>query len=128
MTIILGALQSISADMYEAAEVDGASWWVSLCKITIPMLRPAVLPAVVLSSITTFQMFNTVFLITGGGPTNGVSKPGATDLVMTFAYKQTFQQGNYGYISAFAVIIFLILLVATLLSLRVTNVTQGAFE
>jgi arabinogalactan oligomer/maltooligosaccharide transport system permease protein len=127
MTIILGALQSIPADMYEAAEVDGATWWISLTRITIPMLRPAVLPAVVLSSITTFQMFNTVFLITQGGPVNGVGKPGATDLVMTYAYSQTFRSGNYGYIGAFAVIIFVILLAATLLSLRVTNVTRGAY-
>jgi arabinogalactan oligomer/maltooligosaccharide transport system permease protein len=127
MTIILGALQSIPADMYEAAEVDGSTWWITLTRITVPMLRPAVLPAVVLSSISTFQMFNTVFLITAGGPIYGVGKPGATDLVMTYAYKQTFQQGNFGYIGAFAVIIFLILLVATLLSLRVTNVTKGAY-
>ena len=127
MTIILGALQSIPADMYEAAEVDGSTWWITLTRITVPMLRPAILPAVVLSSISTFQMFNTVFLITAGGPINGVGKPGATDLVMTYAYKQTFQQGNYGYIGAFAVIIFLVLLVATLLSLRVTNVTKGAY-
>jgi arabinogalactan oligomer / maltooligosaccharide transport system permease protein len=128
MTIILGALQSIPSDMYEAAEVDGSTWWITLTRITIPMLRPAVLPAVVLSSITTFQMFNTVFLITQGGPVTGVGKPGATDLVMTYAYSQTFRQGNYGYIGAFAVIIFLILLAATLLSLRVTNVTKGAYE
>ncbi|HVU13846.1 MAG TPA: sugar ABC transporter permease, partial [Phototrophicaceae bacterium] len=127
MTIILGALQSIPADMYEAANVDGANYWVQLTKITIPMLRPAVAPAVILSSISTFQMFNTVFLITGGGPIYGVGRPGATDLVMTYAYKQTFQQGNYGFIGAFAVIIFLILLVATLFSLRWTNVTSGAY-
>jgi len=114
--------------MYEAAEVDGASKWIQVTRITIPMLRPAVLPAVVLSCISTFQMFNTVFLITAGGPVNGVGKPGATDLVMTYAYSQTFRLGNYGYIGAFAVIIFLILLVATLLSLRVTNVTRGAYE
>ncbi len=128
MTIILGALQSISAEMYEAAEVDGANRWVRLWRITIPLLRPAVTPAVILSAITTFQMFNTVYLITGGGPIYAVGKPGATDLVMTFAYKQTFQQGNYGYIAAFAVIVFLILLAATLFSLRVTNVTRGAYE
>jgi arabinogalactan oligomer/maltooligosaccharide transport system permease protein len=128
MTIILGALQSIPADMYEAAEVDGATWWVSVTRITIPMLRPAVLPAVVLSCISTFQMFNTVFLITGGGPVSGVGKPGATDLVMTYAYSQTFRLGNYGYIGAFAVVIFVILLIVTLLSLRVTNVTRGAYE
>lgn len=128
MTIILAALQSIPGDMYEAAEVDGASKWLQLRKITIPMLRPAVLPAVVLSSITTFQMFNTVFLITGGDPTRGAGKPGATDLVMVYAYRQVFQEGNYGKMGAFAVIVFVILLGATLLSLRVTNVTRGAYE
>lgn len=128
MTIILGALQSIPADMYEAAEVDGASWWVQVTRITIPLLRPAVLPAVVLSSISTFQMFNTVWLITKGDPTGGAGRPGATDLVMTYAYKQTFQQGNYGPIGAFATLIFLLLMSATLLSLRVTNVTRGAYE
>ncbi len=128
MTIILTSLQSIPADMYEAAEVDGASWWVRVTQITIPMLRPAVAPAVVLSSISTFQMFNTVFLITGGGPSNGAGRPGATDLVMTYAYKQTFQQGNYGQTGAFALVIFLLLMVVTLLSLRVTNVTRGAYE
>src|SRR5579864_8853868 len=93
MTIILTALQSIPADMYEAAEVDGASWFVRTTQITIPMLRPAVLPATVLSSITTFQMFNTVYLITTGGPSAGVGNPGGTDLVMTYAYKQVFQNG-----------------------------------
>ena len=131
MTIILTALQSIPADMYEAAEVDGATWWVRTTQITIPMLRPPVIPAVVLSSISTFQMFNTVFLMTGGGPSAGVGKPGGTDLVMTYAYKQIFQNtttGIYGQMGAFATIIFLILLVATLLSLRVTNVTKSAYD
>jgi arabinogalactan oligomer/maltooligosaccharide transport system permease protein len=131
MTIILTALQSIPADMYEAAEVDGASWWVRVTQITIPMLRPAVLPATVLSSITTFQMFNTVYLITRGGPVAGVGKPGGTDLVMTYAYKQIFQNpinGIYGTMGAFATIVFFILLAMTLLSLRVTNVTRSAYE
>ena len=131
MTIILTALQSIPADMYEAAEVDGASWWVRTTQITIPMLRPPVIPAVVLSSISTFQMFNTVFLMTGGGPSMGVGKPGGTDLVMTYAYKQIFRgtsNGIWGTMGAFATIIFVILLVATLLSLRVTNVTKSAYD
>jgi arabinogalactan oligomer/maltooligosaccharide transport system permease protein len=128
MTIILTALQSIPSDMYEAAEVDGASWWVRVTQITIPMLRPAVIPAVVLSSISTFQMFNTVFLITGGGPSMGAGVPGATDLVMTYAYKQVFTQGTYGPMGAFATVIFLLLMTATLLSLRVTNITRSAYE
>jgi len=132
MTIILTALQSIPADMYEAAEVDGASWWVQITQITVPMLRPALLPATVLSSISTFQMFNTVYLITKGGPPAGVGKPGGTDLVMTYAYRQVFQnsaqQGIYGTMGAFAMVVFFIILIATLLSLRVTNITKSAYD
>ncbi len=125
--IILGALQSIPNDQYEAADVDGATWWDKLTLITLPLLRPAVLPAVVLSSITTFQMFNTVWLVTQGGPTAGAGKPGYTEFVMLHAY-ELFQDQNYGRMGAFAVIIFLMLFIATILSLRVTRITQGAYE
>ena len=125
--IILGALQSIPNDQYEAADVDGATWWDKLTMITLPLLRPAVMPAVVLSSITTFQMFNTVWLVTNGGPVAGAGKPGATEFVMLHAYK-LFQDQNYGRMGAFAVVIFILLFVATLLSLRVTRITEGAYE
>ncbi len=126
--IILGALQSIDPAQYEAAEVDGAGWWQKLTSITLPLLRPAVMPAVVLSSITTFQMFNTVWLITQGGPLRGAGQPGATEFVLIHAYKQVFQQRNDGYIGAFAVIVFVILFAATLFSLRLTRITKGAYE
>jgi arabinogalactan oligomer/maltooligosaccharide transport system permease protein len=128
MVIILGALQSIPQEQYEAADVDGASEWQKLMSITLPLVRPAVMPAVVLSSITTFQMFNTVWLITRGGPLRGAGKPGATEFVMIHAYKQVFQAQNDGLIGAFAVIVFAILFAATLYSLRVTRITKGAYE
>ena len=128
MVIILGALQSIPQEQYEAAEVDGASWWQKLTRITIPHLRPAVMPAVVLSSITTFQMFNTVWLITQGGPIEGAGIPGATEFVMIYAYKQVFQSQNDGMVGAFAVVVFVILFLATLYSMRVTKITKGAYE
>ena len=127
MVIILGALQAIPSEQYEAAEVDGANWWDKLTSITLPLLRPAVMPAVVLSSITTFQMFNTVYMITNGGPTRGAGKPGATELVMIYAYRQ-FQAQNYAKIGAFAIIVFVLLFMATLASLRITQVTKGAYE
>ncbi len=128
MTVIMGGLQTISRDLYEAAEVDGANWWQQLRQITIPMLRPAVMPAIVLSAITTFQMFNTVWLVTDrGGPTRGAGRPGATEFVMLYAYKQ-FRSQNYGAISAFSVVVFLLLFGATLLSLRLTRITKGAYE
>jgi arabinogalactan oligomer/maltooligosaccharide transport system permease protein len=127
MVVILGALQSIPQEQYEAAEVDGATWWNKLTQITLPLLRPAVMPAIVLSSITTFQMFNTLWMITNGGPTRGAGKPGATEMVMIYAYKQ-FQDQNYSRIAAFAIIVFIVLFIATLASLRITQVTKGAYE
>lgn len=128
MVTILGALQSIPAELYEAAEVDGASWFQRLFGITMPLLRPAVVPVIVLSSITTFQMFGTVWAITGGGPSRGAGVPGATELVMVFAYKQVFQTAAYGRMGAFAVIMFAFLFALTLYSLRLSRITKGAYE
>lgn len=125
--IILGALQSIPADQYEAADVDGATWWEKLTMITLPLIRPAVLPAIVLSSITTFQMFNTVWLVTRGGPPSGAGMPGYTEFVMLYAY-ELFQSQNAGIMGAFAVIVFIMLFLATLYSLRFTRITKGAYE
>ncbi len=128
MTIILGALQSIPGEQYEAAEMDGASWWDQLRSITLPLLRPAVLPAIVLTSISAFQMFGTAYAITGGGPTKGAGQPGFTEFVMVYAYKQVFQTQAYGRMGAFALIVFVLLFAATLYSLRITRITKGAYE
>lgn len=128
MVAILGALQSIPVDMYEAAEIDGASWWQQLMSITLPLIRPAVLPATVLTSISAFQMFGTAFAITGGGPPTAANRPGATEFVMVYAYRQIFQLQNYGNATAFAVIIFIMLFAVTLWSLRFTRITKGAYE
>ncbi len=128
MVVILGALQSIPVELYEAAEVDGATWWHKTLSITLPLVRPAVLPAMVLTSITAFQMFGTAFAITAGGPQTGANTPGATEFVMVYAYRQIFQTQNYGLATAFAVMIFLMLFGATLYSLRITRITKGAYE
>ena len=128
MTIILGALQAIPADQYEAAEIDGASAWQQFTSITLPLLRPAIMPAIVLTSITAFQMFGTAYAMTGGGPTKGAGKPGFTEFVMVYAFKQVFQTQAYGRMGAFAVIIFILLFAATLYSLRMTRITKGAYE
>lgn len=128
--IILGSLQSIPVDQYEAADVDGATYWQQLVNITLPLLRPSVLPAIVLSAIGAggFQMFGTVWAMTAGGPSQGAGVPGATELVMVYAYKQVFQFNAYAKAGAFAVIIFIFLFIATLYSLRVTRITKGAYE
>jgi arabinogalactan oligomer / maltooligosaccharide transport system permease protein len=126
MIAILGAVSAISNDVYEAADLDGANYWKQLTSITLPLIRPAILPAIVLTSITAFQMFGTVWAITQGGPTAGAGKPGATELVMVYAYKQVFQSQNYGTATAFATVVFIFLFAATMYSLRMTQLTKGA--
>lgn len=128
MITILGALQSIPNDTYEAAEIDGATWWQQLVSITLPLVRPAILPATVLTSISAFQMFGTAWAITAGGPIESAGKPGATEFVIVYAFKQIFQTQNYGRATAFSVILFIFLFAATLYSLRMTRITKGAYE
>ncbi len=101
MVIILGGLQSIPPDLYEAADVDGASWWQQLRNITLPLLRPAVLPAIVLSTLTTYKVDAVVWGITKGGPVKGAGIPGFTEFVMVHAYKQIFQTQAFGRMGAF---------------------------
>jgi arabinogalactan oligomer/maltooligosaccharide transport system permease protein len=128
MVVILGGLQAVPLDLYEAAEVDGASWWQQLTGITLPLLRPAVLPAIVLSTLTTYKVDAVVWGVTRGGPVKGAGAVGATEFVMVHAYKQIFQTGAFGRMGAFAVILFVGLFAATLYSLRVTQITRGAYE
>jgi arabinogalactan oligomer / maltooligosaccharide transport system permease protein len=130
MLILLGGLQSIPTDIYEAAEMDGASFWQVLFSITLPLLRPVALPAIILSLITTFQMFNTVWIMTQGGPRTRPGAPGATELLLIWAYNQGFagQGQRFALVSAFAIVVFIFLLGFTLLYNRVTNVTKGAYE
>jgi ABC-type sugar transport system permease subunit len=119
MVVALGALESIPRDLYEAAEVDGASGWQRFRHITLPHLRPALGPAVVLGSIWTFNMFNVIFLVSAGQP------GGATDILVTDAYRWAFERGErYGMAAAYGTIIFLVLLLWTVFGTRV--VRRGA--
>jgi arabinogalactan oligomer/maltooligosaccharide transport system permease protein len=128
MVTILGGLQSIPVDLYEAAEVDGASWWKQLTAITLPLLRPVVLPIVVLSALTTYKVDAVVWGVTKGGPVAGANTPGATEFIMVYGYKQIFVTQAFGRMGAFAVITFIFLFAATLYSLRITRITRGAYE
>jgi arabinogalactan oligomer/maltooligosaccharide transport system permease protein len=128
MVTLLGGLQSIPVELYEAAEVDGATWWKQLINITLPLLRPVALPIIVLSSLTTYKVDAIIWSLTRGGPTAGAGKPGATEFVMVHAYKQIFETQAFGRMGAFAVILFIGLFAATLYSLRITRITEGAYE
>jgi arabinogalactan oligomer/maltooligosaccharide transport system permease protein len=105
MVVTLGALQAIPRDLEEAAEVDGASRWQRFRHVTFPLLKPALVPAVVLGTVWTFNMFNIIYLVSGGEP------DGATEILISEAYKWAFsRQEQYGYAAAYAVLIFFVLL------------------
>ncbi len=104
MVMTLGALQSIPLDLYDAAKMDGASKWQQFKYITLPMLKPALLPSIILGTIWTFNMFNVIYLVSGGEPQS------KTDILITEAYRWAFERnGQYGYSAAYATIIFIVL-------------------
>ncbi len=105
MVVTLGALQAIPRDLEEAAEIDGATGWQRFRNVTLPLLKPALLPAVILGSVWTFNMFNVIYLVSGGEP------DGSTDILISQAYRWAFTRGHrYGYAAAYAVLIFGVLL------------------
>ena len=116
MVVALGALESIPAELYEAASVDGASKWQRFRHITLPFLKPALGPAIALGSIWTFNMFNVIYLVSAGAP------GGSTNILVTDAYRWAFERGErYGMAAAYATIIFLILLLWTVFGTRIVR-------
>lgn len=108
MVVTLGALTTIPKELYEAAEVDGASPWQRFRMITVPLLRPVLAPAVAMGAVWTFNMFNVVFLVSGGEP------DGSTEILVSEAYRWAFtRSGQYGYAAAYAVLIFGVLVLGT---------------
>ncbi|NLG27212.1 MAG: sugar ABC transporter permease, partial [Chloroflexi bacterium] len=81
MTVATGALQGISKDLYEAAAIDGASGWKAFWAITAPLLRPAMVPAIMIGIMMTFNQFNVIYFISGGGPLH------QTEILVTQAYR-----------------------------------------
>jgi ABC-type sugar transport system permease subunit len=116
MVVALGALETIPRELYEAASVDGASAWQRFRHITLPHLRPALGPAVALGSIWTFNMFNVIYLVSGGKPNN------STNILVTDAYRWAFERNErYGMAAAYGTVIFLILLLWTVFGTRIVR-------
>ncbi len=121
MVITLGALQSISQDYYEAADLDGASSRQSFWSITVPLLRPIMLPAILLGIFLTFNNILVPFFINQNNLTS-------SDILVTALFRAAFTYTRYGFAAAFAFVIFGILLVFTFFYVRKTNVLKGALE
>ena len=103
-----GAMQSIDRNIYESAELDGAGFWKKHFYVTIPQILPILMPVIIMATFTAFKQFDIVYLMT----MQTGSKTGADiNTVITYVYEKAFITSNYGYSSAVAFIVFLIILV-----------------
>ncbi|MNW41007.1 Maltose transport system permease protein MalF [compost metagenome] len=110
MLLIMGVLTTIPKDMYEAAEVDGATGYQKFKIVTLPMILFTTAPTLITQFAGNINNFNTIFLLTNGDPVNGkYQTAGSTDLLVTWLYKLTLQSNRYNMASAIGIIIFLII-------------------
>ena len=116
----LGALQSIPKSVYEAASIDGATRWQQFKNLTLPLLKPVMVPAALLGGIWTFNNLNVIFLMTDGGRYEGA------DILVTDLYKQSFTYYRYGFAAAYSFVIFAILIVLSILQMKVSRFSEQA--
>ena len=113
VVIYLAALQGVPPSLIEAAAIDGAGPWRTFRRVTLPLLSPASLFLAVWLTINALQLFDEVYLSTQGGPLN------ATTVLVYYLYEQAFQDFNFGYASAIAYVLFLVIVVVTAIQFRV---------
>lgn len=123
MVALLGGLQSISSEQYEAAEIDGASPWQRFRNVTLPGLRPVSSTVILLGTVWTFNMFPIIYFVTGGEPA------GATEILVTGSYRYAFEGlRNYAMAATYGVIILSLLMVyAAFYRRTLTRSGQEAF-
>ncbi len=112
--ILLGGLQSINPTFYDAAEIDGVSKFQRLTNVTIPLMKPVMVPAIILGVVWTFNNFNVPYLL-------NQNELETTDILVTALFRAAFLEFRIGFASALALIIFLILLSISLILLKVTK-------
>ncbi len=116
--LLLAGLQSIDPVLLEAARVDGAGRWRQLTEVTLPLLRPAILVAVLFRALDAFRVFDLVYVMTGGGPGT------ATESLALLTFGMLLQNLRFGYGAALSVIVFAIAFGVALLAVRVMNGQQ----
>ncbi|PLR95952.1 carbohydrate ABC transporter permease [Bacillus sp. T33-2] len=122
MVIYLAGLQSIPSDLYEAADIDGASKWKQILHITIPLLMPSIMIVSIMSSISAMKVFEEIYVMTGGGPLN------SSKTLVFYIYQQAFEKLQMGYASAAGVILFLLTLVLSVFNLRFMGKKEEAIK
>ncbi|KNH16412.1 ABC transporter permease [Arthrobacter sp. ZBG10] len=112
MILYLAGLQAIPTELYEAAEVDGASGWQRFWNVTIPSLRPTTFFVVVMLTVSSFKVFDLIVVMTNGGPGR------ATTVLSQLIYQEGIGEGKFGYSSAISLVLFLIVLSITVLQFK----------
>ena len=115
MIIYIAGLQSISDDVLEAANVDGASYWQTLLRIRLPLLMPSITICLFLTLSNCFKIYDVNLALTGGGPAN------ATEMVSMNIFTEIFAKSHYGYGQAKAIVFFVIVAVITMFQVRMTS-------
>lgn len=116
MLIVTGILMNIPADLYESARIDGAGPVKAYMKITLPYMLHVTTPYLITQFIGNLNNFNVIFLLTGGEPpTNDMQYAGKTDLLITWLYKLTVNQSEYGIASVIGILTFVIVAVISLI-------------
>lgn len=119
MVLYLAGLQTIPKEYYEAATVDGANAWQRFWSITLPSLRPTTFFVVVMLTIHSFKVLDLIVVMTEGGPGR------STKVLAQLVYEQGIREGRFGYSSAIALVLFLIVLTATLIQFRLNERRSG---
>lgn len=115
MLIYLAGLQGIGPSLYEAAKLDGATTWQQFRYVTVPLVGPSTFFLLIMNVIYSFQVFDIIFVLTGGGPRN------ATSVLVTYAYDQGFSTRDQGYAAAIGMVLLLFTLVFTAVQWRASR-------
>ncbi|UCH24861.1 MAG: sugar ABC transporter permease [Trueperaceae bacterium] len=122
MVIFLAGLTSVPVPLVEAARVDGANYWQTLRRVTIPMLRPATVVVMALTAINALKSFEVIWVMTKGGPFN------SSDTLAVFMYSESFRKYKMGYGSSIAVVLFLMTLIIIVLYFRQTAAAEELYD
>jgi ABC-type sugar transport system permease subunit len=110
--LLLAGLQNIERSLYEAAQIDGASVWRQFTAITLPLLKPALLVALVFRTVDAFRVFDVIYVMTGGGPGT------ATEPIAMYTFSALLENLRFGYGSALSVVIFVATFLLALIAIR----------
>jgi raffinose/stachyose/melibiose transport system permease protein len=120
LVVFMGALQRVDPSLYEAAEIDGASWWRRFRHVTVPQIRPEIFVVLLWCTIASLKVFAPIYVFTRGGP------GGATNVPSYFSYHNFFETTRVGYGATIATVLTVIIIGLTAVFLRVQGADDDA--